>query len=203
MDKVIEKNKALLLEALGHELGERGNAYQALLDYCWMERRSLGRLAERYKIEAGQGLRVPTRRVSTLENWSSRYNWQHRVTLWDLALAEIKQEEWLRRAELVNDLDWNDGQGLREAARETLERIIETADPSLGMLAQVFAAASKLQRLATNEPTDNVNLTGYALDAAIEKEISRLAGAGDDGEADSIEISAEEEKEEEGEARKT
>ena len=174
MDKVIEKNKALLLEALGHELGERGNAYQALLDYCWMERRSLGRLAERYKIEAGQGLRVPTRRVSTLENWSSRYNWQHRVTLWDLALAEIKQEEWLRRAELVNDLDWNDGQGLREAARETLERIIETAEPSLGMLAQVFAAASKLQRLATNEPTDNVNLTGYALDAAIEKEISRF-----------------------------
>ena len=64
------------------------------------------------------------------------------------------------------------------------EREIITLSFDLTGLVRALAEASKLQRLATDEPTDNINLRGAALDAAIARELARVAHSSQAGDAE-------------------
>lgn len=67
---------------------ESDNAYNALLDYCQMGAgRSLSSLVNRYQT-VSKSL-PPTKRITTLKQWSSRYEWQARTAAYD---ADIKAE---------------------------------------------------------------------------------------------------------------
>jgi len=96
------------------------------------------------------------------------------VVAFDIVREEARIEAWLQRSAEIDELDWQHGQELREKAMRCLKRLDEESI-TLGQILQALFMASKLQRLATQKPTDRVQLTGVALDAAIEREIARLS----------------------------
>ena len=67
--------------------GESSAANRALHDYAALAlthaRRSLRTLHAAYQVQARRGRPVPTKRLHTLEGWSSRWQWQQRVRSWD------------------------------------------------------------------------------------------------------------------------
>lgn len=154
---------------------------------------------------AGGGNRLqnlpPTRRLPTLAKWSVKYSWQARVDRYDeLQSIELEYLAEQRRRALF-DLDWNLGGELRQNVMSFLAELprfttvdeTEDIDPAtgntvitryvkldttLGELARVSKLASEIQRLAVNLPTDKIDLSGAALDAAIERELARLANSG-------------------------
>jgi len=55
-------------------------------------------------------------------------------------------------------------------------RVVTTKlNTNVQQLAGAIKAASELQRLATDQPTENINLSGSALDSAIQRELERLS----------------------------
>ena len=155
-------------ELLGEYPHESKRARLALVDYALMRKRSLARLARDYS----EMDRPPTRRLKTLERWSSLFDWQHRVSRLDQVEEDERVERWVRRREELNEYDWDDGEKLRKQARLAISQLVEK--PSLFVIASVLQAASKLQRLATGASTENVNLVGQSLISAIEHELARL-----------------------------
>lgn len=163
------------LEALGEVAGESQAARRALLDYAMMEHRSLPALCERYKAKAD----APTRRLTTLKEWSSSFEWQRRVIEFDAVQDERRLANWERRKEEVNEADWTNGKKVR---RNVLGRIADLEDGadkdttlSLFRLVRCLAMASELQRLATNEPTEIIG--NIDPNTVIERELARLAGS--------------------------
>ena len=150
---------------------ERPAAFAALCEYATMPRpRSLRRLALRYR-EQGGG---PSFR--TLDKWSGRYQWQQRVALFDVAEAERRVEVWQERRTELKESDWQDGARVRKKVMDYLNLAGEAGE--LVKLAQALKVASELQRLAADEPTAKLDLSGAALDALLEREFGRLAGVG-------------------------
>lgn len=159
-----------LVEALGRLPGERDKPWKALLDYACMQRRSLAQLFEQYK----RGTEVaPTRRLRTLKEWSTIYDWQSRVVQFDLVAAEEKVKKWAERQEELNEMDWNDGNEARGILMIDLR-----GEKDVGKKRIIIAAlvdADKLMRLATASPTDNVNMySGAMIDGSLEHELKRL-----------------------------
>jgi len=154
----------------------------------------------------GGGEKPPSRHMSTLEGWSARFQWQARVNRY-LELAAARREAI--RAQRVQELaeqDWNLGQNLRTKAGEllaefdkfktrqvkeivdengdTLRIITVKLNATLSQLAQLAKTASDLQRLAVDEPTNNIGLSGAVLERAIQYELERLAGLSEKGTLD-------------------
>ena len=161
-------DKETVLDALGVAPGETRKAKAALIDYALMRRRSLLSLARMYR-DAEQ---APTRRLPTLEKWSSLYNWQSRVARLDKLNEDDRVEKWIRRTEELNESDWCAGESLKTKALEYLGKL--TDNPNLIQLANILEHASKLQRLATGSPTETVELYGQSLIKSIEHELARL-----------------------------
>lgn len=146
----------------------RSNA--ALQEYALMGAgRSLPKLCARFRaVPKDDSPQPPTRRLSTLKRWSTERDWVARVERWD-------DLRWETRRRAVLEEDWQDGETLREKARALLENI---AGSTLSQIVEAVQVASKLQRLATDRPTDQISLslTGQALDGVIEREVARLVG---------------------------
>jgi len=155
--------------------GETRRANAALREYALMgPGRSLLKLHARFRaIPKKNAPQPPTRRLSTLKLWSTKYDWVARVNRW----GKIR---WETRRRAILESDWEDGRALREKALKLLEGIDGS---SLSQVVEAIQVASKLQRMATDEPTDKVEvaLTGQALDGVIEREIARLLEEMGDG----------------------
>lgn len=172
-----------LVEALGRYPGEGRMARNALMDYALMDRRSLSALCRRYR---EMDSKPPTRRLARLKTWSVKYEWQARIAQFDLVLYERRMAEWDVRRREVNERDWEDGQRIREEVQARLKTCEKTEGGTLqyARLVRSLREASELQRLATHEPTQVVDLSGSALDEFIERQLARItdprkAGAGD------------------------
>jgi len=184
---------------LARSRGESRRANAALCDYEALgPGRSLARLVKGYRGElpqdhplrsffvdraycGGKPLAMPpSKRLPTVEGWSSGFAWQARLE----RLAEIRAEEReaVRRARLqaLEDADWEEGQALREKVAQLLgemerferSRVQETMDangekvrvitlkfkPTLGQMSQALKIASELQRLAAGVSTANQRL---------------------------------------------
>lgn len=133
--------------------------------------------------------------------WSVKYSWLARATAHDAYLAKREQDEydavWLERRRIARNRDYTQADELRRIIDEALpqaerflrtqrtivpardntpEREVITMGFDIVGLARVLAEASKLQRLSNNESTENIELSGAALYASIERELARLAG---------------------------
>ena len=113
-----------------------------------------------------------------------------RATAYDEHLAEQDRLLWEERRAEVRRRDWEQGDGLRNLTDVALpeayqfvreERrqmqdgtVIITRAFHVTDLATVMEKASKLQRLATDQPTDDLPLSGAALDAFIASQLARL-----------------------------
>jgi hypothetical protein len=131
--------------------------------------------------------------------WSTKHDWVARAAAYDTHLAEQDRLLWEERRRQLKQADWDDGDAMRQLTRDALpharqfihqqrtvipardgqpEQVIVTLSFDVVGLSRVLAEASKLQRLATGESTDNVQLSGAALDAFIARQLVRLANAG-------------------------
>lgn len=175
-------DKETIYDAIGNIPGESRKARAALIDYAMMRRRSLLSLARMYKQEESP----PTKHLKTLEVWSSKYHWQSRVAQLDKLVEDERVEKWLRRADELNESDWDVGEKVKQKAIGYLDQLIDS--PSLISLANTLIAASKLQRLATGNPTETIELYGQSLIKAVEHELERL---GYDNSSSSVQVSEE------------
>lgn len=147
-------------------------------------------------------------------SWSSEFNWIKRAAAHDEYVAELDRLRWLERRKKLQEADWDDGQAVRALVMSALpeatrfitrkevrikgkkgepDQLIITESFNIAGLVQALTGADKLQRLATNEPTDNIQLTGAALDAYIAAQLARLAHGGEASAGNEIEPDAAEE----------
>lgn len=145
--------------------------------------------------------------------WSSDHEWVRRAAAYDQYLAEQDRLLWEDRRRQLRHRDWDQADRLRQVVEDGIDnarqfvrqnrtfirgedgepdREIITLTFDIGALAQVMERASKLQRLATDEPTANIQLTGAALDAYIAEQLARVthggeASIGDGSEPDATE----------------
>ncbi len=163
--------------SLAPQDGETKKAYQAFIDYALMgPGRSLRQLHARYRaqngIEPGTE-KPPTRRLSTLGEWSSKYAWQKRIEAWTEEQKQIDQALWNGRRRAIREADWEAGEALRGLAADILtqtpqflkttrrlvkgtngapDREVITVGIDIGAMLKALAQASDLQRQAAEMP---------------------------------------------------
>ncbi len=106
--------------------GENKKAYAAFCDYARLGAgRSLSLLVKTYQT-ATKPL-PPTKRITTLKEWSSKYHWQVRVAAYDKAIqAELEAAAAARRREVMESglaLDFERTRELKRLAVLLLEEI--------------------------------------------------------------------------------
>lgn len=122
--------------------GETPNAYRAFCDYVAMgSKRSLPKLAARYQADAEAS---PTRRLATLKEWSSKYEWQRRINEYQREITlqaqqtrhEVYQEYLVQAVPMVDGLLGNiqrmldDFQRLRTTRRQMIPDPRDAALPA-------------------------------------------------------------------------
>jgi hypothetical protein len=204
---------------LGRYTGETSRANAALQDYVDLgPGRSLAVLARGYRGEIapgepyfelfkayrGQGQGKPgaippTRQLSTLEGWSSRFQWQARLSRYQQIDNERREAIRETRRQELEDLDWKTGKDLRDKAvaflaelpkfqsdtvqkveqpdGSTLQIVTVRLNTSISQLSQALRVASELQRLSIHEPTDITEYHGASLLTQLIAELDELAEA--------------------------
>lgn len=174
-------------EALARVKGESDKAHTAFLDYIRLgPDRSLRKLHARYRVQsggkAGAETAPPTKRLNTLANWSSRYQWQKRLAAYKQERERREQARWEERRRDVREADYTAGEALRDLAAQVLRQaplfdgkrrvvrgkdgepdtIIETVALKGHLAVQALKLASELQRQAAEvqPPTQRLEHTG-------------------------------------------
>lgn len=171
-------------QALARRKGESSKAHAALLDYVRMgPGRSLRKLHATYcgQSEGGAGAETPpTRRLATLEDWSSRYAWQDRLAAYKQERNARDQVIWEERQRALQEADFTTGDALRELAAlmlaqtpqflKTTRRLVkggkgqpdrEVVTVALDgtLMLRALKLASELQRKASGLAGDTVEVT--------------------------------------------
>lgn len=188
-------------QAWAQQKNETGRAYAAFMDYCRMgPGRSLSKLLDRQKTGNEP---ATTKRFRTLADWSVKFAWQARVAAFDIYQEAQTQALWEERRRQMLEADWAQGEALRGLGAKILAEapkflrrsettlangnIVITIELDAHLAVKAIQAGSNLQRLATDEPTERVSLSGSALESAIAAELARLAYSGTTGNADETE----------------
>lgn len=180
-------------EALAKRDDETLKAHAAFLDYVRMgSGRSLAKLIAQYQDQGAAKVgpeKPPTRRLSTLKEWSVIHEWQKRLEAWTAERNQRDQALWEERRRQLREDDWTTGEKLREQANAALEQVpqflkttrrvikgsqgqpdreVITMGLKLGEVSDAAATASKLQRLAAEMPTErqqvDATVTGITSD---------------------------------------
>lgn len=144
-----------------------------------------------WRAATGQSESSEKRIPGRYNHWCSAHGWVERAIAHDEYLAEQERLKWEQRRQQLLEADWQQGEQLRAVVVEAIPharhfihqtttetsdgRTIVTLSFDITALARVLEQASKLQRLATDEPTDHLALSGAALDAYIAAQLARLA----------------------------
>lgn len=181
-------------------LNEAYRGYQRDRRASWRERRGIEITAEEAAEDAATiaSMTAP----GQWRRWSTAHEWVNRTAAWDAHVNDQLEAAWIERREVLRQQDWDLGQAFRDIVREGLEearrfirshveripaengqpaQIIITQTFDVTGLALVAEKASKLQRLATGEATENTRWTGSTLDKLIEQELARLANGSQTG----------------------
>lgn len=167
--------------------GETVKAHRALQDYAIMgPGRSLRRLADDYQTQD----KPPTKRRQTLEKWSTKFAWQDRVALFDLAEFEhaISQyydsrEKWRARRESLLELAW-----AKVATVLTLWQPGAMVDEAGNLRGSITELMTAVRTIGDQTRIEHEGLPEFArggsgelsaaINALISRELVRLAGAG-------------------------
>lgn len=169
--------------------GESMRAFRAFRAYLMIDPRQRS-ILEAYRRMGGD----PKRRRKVAPHawgvWSRRWMWQRRLEAYELDRMEVEREEWENRKLELRRRDWEQASKLRDVvdaalaeaqgfvrSREYMDgktRVVVMA-MDITAVSRVLSDASKLQRLSTGDNTENVGLTGSALDGVIASELAKLA----------------------------
>lgn len=167
-------------EALVQRKGEPVKAYTAFLDYVRLGAgRSLKTLLVHYRaeyrgqVEGEMGAETPpTRRLATLETWSSKHQWQARLQAYINERAHRDQVLWEERRRALQEVSWQRGGELLGLADRILahaplfdgkkrrvrgqkgepDTIVESLALKADTALKAVELAIKLQREAANVP---------------------------------------------------
>jgi hypothetical protein len=172
-------------ETLAQRAGEPDRAHSAFLDYVRLgPGRSLRKLLARYRGqtegEPRADFQPPTQRQATLEAWSTRWEWQARLTAFKAEQDTREQQRWEQRQREIREADWQTGTNLRTLAAQifaqapqflkTSRKLIrgKTGEPDREVITLMLDVAtairaietgSKLQRLAAGMPDSHTEIT--------------------------------------------
>ncbi len=163
--------------SLAQRDGETDKAYAAFVDYALMgPGRSLRKLWDRYRGQNGGKAgaeKPPSKRLATLETWSSKFAWQKRIEAWAAEQQQVDQALWNGRRRAIREADWEAGEALRSLAADILaqtpqflkttrrlvkgtngapDREVITVGIDTGAMLKALAQASDLQRQAAEMP---------------------------------------------------
>lgn len=171
-------------EPLARMKGERTDANQALHDYALMGAgRSLRKLCDWYSGQSGgkagaksgggpsastssPPAQPPTKRLATLEAWSTRYDWQRRVAAWQALQHAREHAKWEERRREWRERAFSLALKLADKAEEMLKfpvldksyennfTVLEPAKWTYNTPPQMLAFADKLARLAAQMDTE-------------------------------------------------
>jgi hypothetical protein len=154
--------------------GESRNAHQALLDnYAW--RCGLREQIERYKQQTlnKDSTKPPTVSITSIGQWSTWYAWEERKNLQKLIDQEAERQMWLERRTQARELDWTQGEKLRDLADKVIKEapnfvkewasledgtLVKYKALSADALVKVAKLASDLQRLASGMETGRIGV---------------------------------------------
>lgn len=190
---------------LARAKGERRTANSALWDYVQMGAgRSLRKLRDAYEEMRGQAgtepgpharEEPPTTRLNTLKGWSSRYQWQDRLSRWEEMERELELDKWRERRENFREEAYQLGRASFDRIRQMLqypltERLVleehedgrekfvqvKPAKWSILHVARLMAEANKVTRLALGEPTETTEQR-HSGDLAVTGDLAHLEDA--------------------------
>jgi hypothetical protein len=186
---------------------ETDKAFDAFASYYILPARERS-IQAAYRASSPRQDSIGKRASGQWSQWAAAHDWVARAAAYDQHLAEQDRLLWEERRRQVKQADWDDGDALRLLTRDALpharqfihqqrtvipardgmaEQVIITLSFDVVGLSRVLAEASKLQRLATGDSTDNLQLSGAALDTFIAGQLARLVNGtetGDGGAAD-------------------
>ena len=192
IDKETVKSNAAMRD---YALMGPGRSFQALTDQYREISQSYTKAtpAKRRK----DGIRKPpTIHISSLKNWSRRWDWVARVARWDVIQSDGQREVYQRRQLEIREKDWELGEKLRDKVYELIDDLenfkttetIETMEDgervrvitvklntTVAQLANAGKKASDIQRSAVDLPTEIIAMSGEALNAEIERELAALS----------------------------
>lgn len=137
--------------------------------------------------------------------WSSKHEWVSRAAAYADHLAELDRAEIERRKREQRELEWEIVRSGLQIVRDALpsarqfirqqrtvipardgqpEQIIITLSFDMVGLTTSSEKLGKQGRLANDQPTEHIQLSGAALDAYISSQMARLAHAGEAGAGD-------------------
>lgn len=176
--------------------GEQGAAYEAFMEYLNQgAARSIRRLCAEYRERAAAGVPVPTRRLSTIQDWSIKHRWQERIAAYERERNAAIQAE-LESRRLQARLDTADlGQALRAKAADALSKFeaieeVSITEPGRGKnkgkkvvigkrfvlsaatLTALAKAGVEIERLALGEATQRVE--GVGLEQRLADDLGRM-----------------------------
>ncbi len=101
-----------------------------------------------------------SRRLATIKEWSSKYNWQERIKLYDAAQIERERVKRQKAIDAMNDRHAMIGTTQQAKAIEQIKALIEAK--SFGSMAavQLLKLATDLERVARGAPTERSEVTG-------------------------------------------
>lgn len=167
-------------DPLARAKGESAKANQALQDYTLLGAgRSLAKLCDIYnqrrqsagKATSAQGginpILPPTRRLRTLQNWSSRHAWQRRVAAHQALQNAEERAKWEERRKEWRERSFDLAGKLAEKAEQMLRfplvekviddndvTIIQPAGWSFGTIPTMVGVADKIVRLSAELDTE-------------------------------------------------
>jgi len=166
-------------DPLAGAAGESPKANAALRDYALLgPGRSLRALLRRYQEQPDP----PTRRLATLESWSSQNRWQARLADHDRQLYRDRLAAQATRQQAWEDKAWQVAHALLEKAEQMLkfplvttttqdgQTTVRPARWSIDTVGRLVHTADRLARTATQPPAPPVEL-GEAADADVSPEL--------------------------------
>lgn len=148
--------------------------------------------------------------------WSVAHDWVKRAAAYDQHLAKQDELLWEERRRRKKEREWTEAELIRDVLEEAIpharqfirhktayvkgengapDREIITVEFDIVGLATVAEKMQRIQNLVLGDATENVNLSGAALDAYIAAQLVRLADGGEasDGGAPDADADAAEE----------
>ena len=131
------------------QLNETGVAYQAFQTY-----RDIGLTRSQTKVALQVG-----KSQALMERWSAKHSWALRAASWD---REIDREHQLTQIESRRAASKRNAKIAQSAMNQVVKKLVTMTEKDLdaNSMTRLMDVASKLERLALDESTENVQVSG-------------------------------------------
>jgi hypothetical protein len=141
---------------------------------------------EAFTLYRDSGLKRSIAKVATelgkstklLERWSRHHMWVERVRAYDVHMDQVQVQEQEKQRREMAERHARIALSLQTKAIERLKSL-NAEDLDVDAVLRYVVEAAKLERLARGESTERTDINVHDIDAAIERELARVATGGE------------------------